>query len=284
MRHSILLICLLIITFITLGQSSKFVGNWVGILKQQKGNVIENYAFWLMINIKGDSIVGYTRSEILNTPYYVVFEINGKIHNDHINFIQTRIINSRKSPNIPFWCKISGELYYDKSSESIHGNWSSNAPLCGNGSLLLCKSLKRINLNEVIVGKYLTIEELNTKCKSNDRIIGSKVVLNKISFSVDEYKLKPDSLFELNKLILFLKKYPKVNVNIQGHTDDTGDDNTNMLLSYKRAKSVYQYLIINGIYKSRITYEGFGKSRPIVDNDSESNRALNRRVEVEVSE
>jgi outer membrane protein OmpA-like peptidoglycan-associated protein len=68
-------------------------------------------------------------------------------------------------------------------------------------------------------------------------------------------------------------------VNIQGHTDDVGDDAKNMALSENRAKDVRAYLISQGVDASRLTAKGFGETVPKVENDSEANRAMNRRTD-----
>ena len=70
-----------------------------------------------------------------------------------------------------------------------------------------------------------------------------------------------------------------VAIEIGGHTDDQGSDAYNSTLSNQRAESVVNYLIGKGIEKSRLTYKGYGETKPVVKNDSDENRAFNRRVE-----
>ena len=72
---------------------------------------------------------------------------------------------------------------------------------------------------------------------------------------------------------------PSVNVEIHGHTDDVGDNASNLDLSTKRAKEVHDYLIQIGVASNRISFKGFGESKPLVANDSEKNKAINRRTE-----
>ena len=67
---------------------------------------------------------------------------------------------------------------------------------------------------------------------------------------------------------------------IYGHTDNAGEDNYNQRLSEKRAQSVYDYLVSMGISASRLTYKGFGATKPVAPNDSEEGRKLNRRTEI----
>lgn len=94
--------------------------------------------------------------------------------------------------------------------------------------------------------------------------------------------LKPGSFEELNILVDWLESQPTKTIIIGGHTDDIGDNNANQKLSMNRAKAVYNYLIEKGIDAQQITYKGYGESQPKVENTSDKNRAINRRVEVVV--
>jgi OOP family OmpA-OmpF porin len=75
---------------------------------------------------------------------------------------------------------------------------------------------------------------------------------------------------------------PDINVEVAGHTDDTGDANFNLGLSERRAKTVMDYLIQYGVDSSRLTYRGYGESEPIAENTTLEGRARNRRVELRV--
>ena len=66
---------------------------------------------------------------------------------------------------------------------------------------------------------------------------------------------------------------------IHGHTDKVGNSENNLTLSRDRAKAVNDYLILSGIDNNRLTYKGFGKTKPITDNNTEQGRSLNRRTE-----
>ena len=81
---------------------------------------------------------------------------------------------------------------------------------------------------------------------------------------------------------MFLQSSPTARIELSGHTDSTGDKKSNQLLSEHRAKSVYDYLIKQGIDSKRLEYKGFGDSKAIASNDSESGRALNRRTEFKI--
>ncbi len=112
--------------------------------------------------------------------------------------------------------------------------------------------------------------------------VGSKVVLNNIFFDTNKFDIKPDSKAELQKLIEFLNLNTTVRIEISGHTDDIGNEQSNQVLSQNRAKSVYQYLIENKISPQRLIFKGYGETQPLVPNSSDANRSKNRRTEFKI--
>ncbi len=109
--------------------------------------------------------------------------------------------------------------------------------------------------------------------------IGGSVVLRNIFFNTGSYELLPESRIELQKLIDFLGQNNTVNIEISGHTDNVGSPELNQKLSEKRAESVYNYLVVNGVARQRMKFAGYGLSRPISSNETNEGRALNRRTE-----
>ena len=108
---------------------------------------------------------------------------------------------------------------------------------------------------------------------------GESIVLKNIFFETDKFDLKDESKVELNKLVTFLTKNPKISFEISGHTDNVGTKPYNQTLSEKRAKSVYEYLLSKGITAARMTSKGFGDTKPVVENTTDKGRAQNRRTE-----
>jgi outer membrane protein OmpA-like peptidoglycan-associated protein len=108
---------------------------------------------------------------------------------------------------------------------------------------------------------------------------GSSTVLSNIFFEFDKYDLMDKSYAELEQVMQFLNDNPTVKIGIGGHTDDKGTADYNKTLSLNRAKSVYNYLVEQGIEADRLKYKGYGSEKPIVPNDSEENRRKNRRID-----
>ena len=102
--------------------------------------------------------------------------------------------------------------------------------------------------------------------------------LRDIYYETNSYTLTQASKVVLALFIEFLKDNPTVKVEIQGHTDNIGNDDANQKLSEQRAKAVYDYVIGKGIPADRLRYKGYGESQPIADNNTATGRAKNRRT------
>jgi peptidoglycan-binding protein ArfA len=104
-----------------------------------------------------------------------------------------------------------------------------------------------------------------------------------INFDTDGFSLTPGSEQQLTQVADMLKACPSATVSVVGHTDNNGDDAINLALSDKRAKSVADYLISQGVAGDHVTSRGVGSVEPIASNDTEDGRAQNRRVNITVS-
>ena len=115
-------------------------------------------------------------------------------------------------------------------------------------------------------------------------MLGETVILKNIFFDTDKSELKTESLSEIDRLITLLIKNPLLKIEISGHTDNVGTKEYNQNLSLLRAKAVYEYLIVKGINKNRLSYIGYGMSQPIDSNDTPDGQTKNRRTEFKVVE
>jgi len=103
-----------------------------------------------------------------------------------------------------------------------------------------------------------------------------------VQFETGKATLKSESNDVLNQIVDIMNRYPGYKLSINGHTDSVGDAENNQILSEERAKSCFQYLVSKGISPDRISYKGYGESRPIASNDRSSGRSQNRRVEFDL--
>ena len=107
-----------------------------------------------------------------------------------------------------------------------------------------------------------------------------KIVLRGVNFDFDKATLQPQGKPILDEAARILKENPSINVQVQGYTDAIGSVEYNLKLSDRRAATVKNYLVAQGVSASRLTTKGFGKSNPVATNDTADGRAQNRRVEL----
>ena len=138
--------------------------------------------------------------------------------------------------------------------------------------------------------KIIPLQELNTPTNQTERIDITEAdrrkleeAMNNIYFEKASDELKSESHAVLDVVSGLLEKYPHYDLQVLGHTDNTGNQNTNLVLSIKRAFKVKYYLVYNkGVRLSRITSDGYSSVAPIAGNDTAAGREKNRRVELKL--
>lgn len=133
---------------------------------------------------------------------------------------------------------------------------------------------------EIIEQQEIQLKDLNARKTRR----GLVVTLGDVLFNASKVQIKANGKRSVQKLADFLKKYPRHNVLIEGHTDSSGGVKLNQELSERRADTVRTTLINMGIDPERISMQGFGERFPIAKNDTKANRQANRRVEIVVSD
>lgn len=108
--------------------------------------------------------------------------------------------------------------------------------------------------------------------------LGDTVTLHNIHFLTASAELYEASKAGLDRLAEALNRHPRLRLEVGGHTDNVGKDEDNLALSERRAKAVYDYLILRGVSPDRLSYRGYGETRPVAANDTPEGRAQNRRT------
>lgn len=174
------------------------------------------------------------------------------------------------------------ELVSVVSSDSLNGKYlmvlthGSDYGLFVSATGYLYKSFN-FNYAQATTLKPIIINIELQKAKS-----GATVVLNNIFFDYNKFELKSESITELDKVVRFLSENPTIKIEISGHTDNQGNEASNLILSQKRATSVSEYLSQKGVAANRIKTLGLGSKKPILDNSTEENRQANRRIEFSI--
>jgi outer membrane protein OmpA-like peptidoglycan-associated protein len=146
-------------------------------------------------------------------------------------------------------------------------------------------------LTGAAIGNYMDQQEAELRAQLQGTgvsvtRVGNQIILNmpsNITFAVDKATVQPQFNETLISVGLVLKKFNKTIIDVYGHTDSSGSDEYNLDLSQRRAVSVATVLANQGVDQRRFFIEGRGEEDPIASNSSESGRAQNRRVEIQLS-
>ncbi len=123
---------------------------------------------------------------------------------------------------------------------------------------------------------------MDFKIQKKDYNLGQTVIMKNVKFEKGQAILKQGSQKDIEELMTTLNNFPKYHIEISGHTADLGDPQRNQILSENRAKAVTYYLLGRGIAKERITFKGYGQSRPIALNKTPEGRIQNERIQFKI--
>lgn len=244
---------------------------------------------------------GANFSTIMDTAYFsvgrnskgknVIFSFNNMrgLRSSAVSYIKVKVTD--ENTNKPIVANI--ELL----SRPASNNNRELDEVDANGEMMFCLPLNRGHILNVTKHGYLFYSEIITlsdKYSLNDPYslniqlkqieVGDEIELYKIFYDVDSYAILPGSEAELQKLVSFLANNAKVKIEVQGHTDSTGNPENNLSLSNLRARSIVDYLKKNKIETARLKFVGYGDRQPIATNETETGRQLNRRTIVKIIE
>ena len=154
------------------------------------------------------------------------------------------------------------------NTESGHGDWPEGL---------------RLLEDPALDARDAQIKQLQASLNAKQTDRGTLVTFGDVLFATDKAELKSSGLVNVNTLARYLEQNPDRKVIIEGYTDSTGTASHNQSLSERRANSVRMALVKMGVDPARIVAQGYGKEYPVADNGSVSGRAMNRRVEVTIS-
>jgi outer membrane protein OmpA-like peptidoglycan-associated protein len=112
--------------------------------------------------------------------------------------------------------------------------------------------------------------------------VGKVLNLDNLIFQLGKAKIEPASFAELDEVVKMLQTYPKMVIQLEGHTDTKGDPKQNMKLSQERVDAVKDYLVSKGVTKNKVKTKAFGGTQPLSRADTEEAHKMNRRVQVRI--
>lgn len=242
----------------------------------------------LVINTGGDAAYISSAKEggYGNTDIYR-FELPKEARPSKVSYVKGKVFDRNdKHPLAAAFELIdmqSGRTVVSSTSDITDGTFILTLPVDKDYALnVSCKGYLFYSRNFSIQNGSDSREPMQLDVPMEPVEVGGTVILRNIFFETDKFELKPESMAELDKLLEFLQKNPRINIEISGHTDNVGTEAHNLDLSQRRADAVFAYLTGKGIPKERLTSKGYGEGKPIDTNDTPEGRANNRRTEFKV--
>jgi OOP family OmpA-OmpF porin len=172
-----------------------------------------------------------------------------------------------------------GEIAFDGRSVTVNGDVAT-ADIRNR----LMDEVRAVAGTSTSVNDNITVSEsLLSEAESKAQSSLKELLLKGVEFDTGSDVIRRASVQMLDEAAAVLSKYPEVNIEISGHTDDRGASAMNQALSQRRAESVRKYLSGKGISAGRMTPKGYGQTQPVADNATEAGRARNRRIEFRVA-
>jgi OmpA-OmpF porin, OOP family len=217
--------------------------------------------------------------------YFSVSEIKRTTDEVLVREAQVKATDVVAAPNGK-WVKVSGYFAAKYEAEFILiGNFQEDEQTQSVVYRDDCYNYAYYYIDDVLVKKvppFLPVPIKDDDLTRQTLTPGKTIALKNIYFEFDRDELMPRSYVELNKLLKIMQEHPKMAIEIVGHTDSMGDDDYNLDLSRRRAKSVVAFLTQHKIPAARLRASGQGEQHPIATNDTDEGRAQNRRVEITI--
>lgn len=229
--------------------------------------------------------VSYKNSVNKSADIFVA-KLPKEVKPDPVVLISGRVLNSKtKQP-------ISAKIIYETLPDGKEAGKAQSDPETGEYKIVL--PLHKLYGFWAKAEGFLPIDEnidLNTQTEyieiQKDLLlspmeVGGLVRLNNVFFAQAKDEMLAESYPELNRLVSLMTENPKLEIELEGHTDIEGNATANMKLSQKRVETIKRYLVEQGIAQRRIETKAFGAQRPMTKDRSEESKKLNRRVEFKI--
>jgi len=243
----------------------------------------EDWDSYYVLDAKGE--YGYLSSSLnsLGESDVVRVKLAEEVRPKPVVLISGKVFNAKtKEP-------MSAEIEYENLSDGLNAGVAVSNPQTGEYRIVLpyeknygfmAYAEKFIsvsdNLDLTQVAEY---KEIQRDLYLVPLEVGSTIRLNNIFFDFGKATLRPESYPELDRLVGYMSKNSKMQIELSGHTDNVGSDDANLKLSDDRAKVVTEYLLSKEVKLERVQAKGYGETKPIGTNDTEEGRQVNRRVE-----
>lgn len=264
------------------------LGNWSH--PENMGHPINNYRDQTSFHVSMNGRIGHLSAQDSTDQVNIYsFSLPENLQPTRVAYILGKV--SDKNSKQPLEAKISvintenNQVVFEDLSDYIDGKFLATLPIGNNYAVHIQREGYLFESQQYALNdpKY-TDEEFESIILLKLIERGSSSRLSNIYFDVNKHDILPKSEADLSTLTAFLKLNTRVSIEIEGHTDNTGNSEANLLLSENRARAVKIDLTAKGIAANRISTKGYGSTSPVASNHTEEGRALNRRTDFKVTD
>lgn len=284
MKYLLVLSVIFHLSYSALSQTN-FNGIWQGIIQKDGSKLSECTIFFAEFTIVDKNLTGRTRDEIPKNDYYIVHKIKGNLVDSNTIKFKQYVAESKKYNPKFTWLPIECTLKYDSTSGYLSGTYIQMAGRKSGGKIIMYRSNATFSTNDMIMlhqsWRDIFIDDLNKKRKSPE--IREKerrnFVFEPIYFDYDKAELKQEYFNYLSDMARIVNDHTDLRIKITGHTDSDGSDAYNKDLSARRAKSIQDYFVKQGVPISKLEIDFKGESEPVDNNKTDNGKQRNRRVD-----
>jgi OmpA-OmpF porin, OOP family len=263
---------------------TKLNGVWQGINIPAGKKIEQGTIIFLNLAITNNQVEGQSREEYYNTKYFAIKKLKGTIKEKSMQITQY-VIEKKVTKSALTWCLLKMELQYNDSTGYLEGTYTSSDCRRSSGRVIFYRSNANFSDNEEfmlsqnwinIFKKDLTLGYNAPEIRALER---ANFKFKPIYFDYDKDSLKPEYEQFLIDMVRIVNGHTDLRILVTGHTDSDGSNEYNDDLSLRRAKTITDFFIRNGLDKERIQIEFKGENAPVDTNNTPEGKQKNRRVD-----
>ncbi len=284
MHFVTVLFFILISVFTSAQKPAVITGLWQGLLIPHDNQLDASAPYFLEIKADGDRYIGLSREEIYNTDFYAIGKLYGEGVPNGVKFKQV-VFQKKSGTNRTNWCKIETELVFNKNTGYLEGDYKS--PDCRQkvGRIVLHRSKATFSEEDRKILTHVARDQMVKDLKKGRPapeirdIQRQNFEFQPIYFDYDKDSIRPEYKPFLKEIIEIIDGHSDLRVKVVGNTDADGSAEYNIGLSKRRAQSIINFFVKNGISEDRLIIEFKGEHAPVDDNSTPEGKQKNRRVE-----
>jgi outer membrane protein OmpA-like peptidoglycan-associated protein len=262
----------------------QLVGVWQGLIIKDGSTADAGQIMYAEFTVSDGSVTGRSRNELYDTDQYAVKNLKGSVKSGKINITELVVVK-KKSTGKTSWCNLTYELKLNDSSGYLSGRYSSTDCKRNTGQIILFRSNFPFDGGEQQSQSHLWVKNFVYTLKKGYSAPAIREKERKefqfepVYFDYDKAELKPEFIPFLTKMARVVDGHTDLRIKVTGHTDGDGSDAYNLELSKRRAETLVNFFVSQGLSHDRIVIDFKGEKEPVDNNATPEGKQRNRRVD-----